>query len=227
MYRVDFKNKSTDDFQVVTKDIGRRKRANEQIDRYTSPYHNGELTVHTNKYDSYSRNMTFTSLDDSELSDIYKWLNGYGKLRTSIDPDGFFYASVIGEVEAVADGPILNDLSIEFSVEPFFYLDSGDSVVEVENGAVMTNLGSFQASPLITIYGEGDITLSINGKSVLLENVVDSISMDSLKLVCYRGNENMGRKMIGEYLFLEEGENEISYQGTVMKVEITPRWCEK
>jgi len=34
LYNIYFNNKSTADFYLITKDIGRRKRANEQIDQY-------------------------------------------------------------------------------------------------------------------------------------------------------------------------------------------------
>lgn len=227
MHNVYFKNISSDEFGLVTKDIGRRKRANEQIDRYSVPYRNGELVVHSGKYDSYIRPMLFTVTDPSALPYIYDWLDGYGELRTDKDDGGFFLASVVGEIDHTADGPVLNELAIEFLVEPFFYLNGGDQPIELNAPADVYNKGTLASEPVITVYGAGDVDLTVNSQSVLLEGIVDVITMDTKNKLCYKNDENLGKQMKGQYIQLDKGVNTISWNGDVTKIEIIPRWCER
>ena len=227
MYNIYFNNKSTTDFYLITKDIGRRKRANEQIDQYPVPYRNGDLIIHSNKYNSYTRPMLFTATEPLALPAIYEWLDGSGELRTDLDKGGFFLTSVIGEIDQQPDGPILNELAVEFLVEPFFYLDSGTQKVELTGTTTLINRGTIESEPLITIYGSGDVDFNVNSQIVTVLGIVESITMDTKNLVCYRGNENEGRKMNGEYIRLDKGANAISWTGNITKIEIVPRWCER
>lgn len=227
MHNVVFKDKSTLDFSLVTKDIGRRKKAEEKIERIPIPFRSGDLVVHTGEYESYERQMTFASLDDRELSDIYEWLDGYGKLRTGQDEGGFFYASIIGEIDRTPIGPLLNELTITFLVEPFFYLDSGEQVINLTKSSTLINQGTRESEPYIKVYGTGDITLEVNSQAVQLTGVENNIVMDTKRLICYRDTLNMGRKMTGDYITFDKGENNIKWTGNVGKVEIVSRWCDK
>ena len=227
MHNVYFKDESTHNFPLVAKDIGRRKRANEQVDRYTVPYRNGELVIHSGKYDSYERPMLFTLTNLETLSDIYEWLEGYGELRTDMDEGGYFNASVLGEINLTPDGPVLNELAVNFLVEPFFYLDSGNELIELTGLTELQNEGNVESEPVITVYGVGDVDLTVNSQSVLLRGIEESITMDTKLSMCYKSNTNQGRKMKGDYIRLEKGNNTISWNGNVTKVEIIPRWCER
>lgn len=227
MHNVYFKGKSTDEFGLITKDIGRRNKSKEQIERIPIPYRSGDLVIHSGSYESYSRQMVFTVMDNHLLPEIFEWLDGYGELRTDIDEGGFFLASVDEEVEQSPNGPALNDLSISFLVEPFFYLNSGKRVIELKTPKTLLNAGTTESDPIITIYGSGDIKLNVNSQFVSLKGVENSITMDSKNKMCYRDTLNMGKKMIGKYIRFNKGTNAISWTGNVTKVEIIPRWCER
>lgn len=227
LHNVHFKDKSTDDFKLVTKSIGRRKKSKEQIERFPVPFRNGDLIIHSRRYESYEREMEFTSMEPLELSSIYEWLDGYGKLRTDMDEGGFFLASVVDEVDRYPNGPVLNDLKVKFSVDPFFYLDSGDYLITISEPTTLINLGTMESEPLITIYGSGDVRLNVNSQFIDLQGIEQSLTMDSKNKVCYRDTLNMGKKMTGEYIRMDKGSNTISWTGNVTKIEIKPRWCEQ
>lgn len=227
IYDVYFKDKSTHDFDLFTKDIGRRQKAEEKIERIPVPLSSGDLVVHTGEYESYIRQMVFTSKNPHELSEIYEWLDGYGVLKTDQDEGGFFFASVIGEVVQNPNGPDMNDLIVDFLVEPFFYLNSGSRTFELVKETTLINMGSLESRPLIKIYGNGDIKLEVNSQAIQLNGVEESITMDSKLKMCYRDTLNMGRKMIGKYIKFEKGSNTIRWTGNVDKIEVIPRWCDK
>lgn len=227
MYDVEFKGQSTRDYKLFTKDIGRRKKSEEIIEIDDIPLRSGSLVTHTGKYKSYTRQMRFVSEDPNELPHIYNWLDGYGKLKTEHDEGGFFLASVVGGVDRKPDGPFLNELTIEFFVEPFFYLDNGDELHTFSEPFTFYNLGAIESEPFIKIYGNGEIVLNVNSQFVRLKNVVESITMDTKRKICFRDTLNEGRKMQGEYITFKKGENNVTWTGEVSKIEVIPRWCDK
>ncbi|GEQ32153.1 hypothetical protein B795N_00350 [Marinilactibacillus psychrotolerans] len=226
MYNVWFKDKSALEFPLVTQEIGRRQKAEEEVDVIEVPYRNGPLLVHTGFYKGYERPMTFVVRDTDYTKRILAWLKGRGKLRTDIDPLGYFRVSILSEISVEPLSPTLDTVSFSFSVDPFFYLDSGDRELTLTKPTALFNPGTHYADPIITIYGSGNIRLNVNSEFVSLTNVTEKITMDSELKVCYRDTLNMGRQMTGEYLTLREGMNSISWEGSVTKVEITPRWRE-
>ena len=227
MYNVFFKDKSTHDFPLLVTDVGRRQKAAEQIEQFEVPYRNGALTIRSDRYDSYKRKMKMMCTDTDAIGGINEWLDGHGILRTDLDNGGFFIADVISGLD---NGKYLRDIdtfSVEFSVEPFFYLDSGEIMITSTAAFSLINPGNIYSQPLITVYGSGDITLNINSQFVQLTGVETSITMDSKLALCYRDTLNMGAKMTGEYILMDTGTNNIELTGSVTKIEITPRWREK
>ena len=227
MYNVFFKDKSTHDFPLLVTEVGRRQKAAEQIEQFEVPYRNGALTIRSDRYDSYKRKMKMMCTDTDAIGDINEWLDGHGILRTDLDNGGFFIADVISGLD---NGKYLRDIdtfSVEFSVEPFFYLDSGEIMITSTAAFSLINPGNIYSQPLITVYGSGDITLNINSQFVQLTGVETSITMDSKLALCYRDTLNMGAKMTGEYILMDTGTNNIEWTGSVTKIEITPRWREK
>ena len=227
MYNVFFKDKSTHDFPLLVMEVGRRQKATEQVEQFEVPYRNGPLTIRSDRYESYKREMKMVCTDKDAIGGINEWLDGHGVLRTDLDKDGFFIADVVSGLDY---GSYLRDIdtfSVEFSVEPFFYLDGGDSVLTLTAPGSIHNPGNIYSEPLITVYGSGDITLNVNSEFVKLTAVDSFLTMDSKLSMCYRDALNMGAKMTGNYLLLGKGLNAITWTGNVTKIEITPRWREK
>ena len=227
MYNVFFKDKSTHDFPLLVTDVGRRQKAAEQIERFEVPYRNGALTIRSDRYESYPREMRMVCTDKDAIGGINEWLDGHGILRTDLDKDGFFIADVVSGLEYENYLRDIDAFSVEFLIEPFFYLDSGEIMITSTAAFSLINPGNIYSQPLITVYGSGDITLNINSQFVQLTGVETSITMDSKLALCYRDTLNMGAKMIGEYILMDTGTNNIEWTGSVTKIEITPRWREK
>ena len=227
MYNVFFKDKSTHDFPLLVTDVGRRQKAEEQIEKIPVPYRNGYLTIRSDRYESYPREMRMVCTDKDAIGGINEWLDGHGVLRTDLDKDGFFIADVVSGLEYENYLRDIDAFSVEFLIEPFFYLDSGEIMITSTTAFSLINPGNIYSQPLITVYGSGDITLNINSQFVQLTGVETSITMDSKLALCYRDTLNMGAKMTGEYILMDTGTNNIEWTGSVTKIEITPRWREK
>lgn len=119
---------------------------------------------------------------------------------------------------------ILRHFSVTFTCTGLKYMASGLKPIEVINGMTLNNFGSYEAKPLIKIYGSGNITVTIGGKSFTINNVSSYVSVDSEIKECYKDSTNKGRDMAGDWPVLPIGLNTISWTGNITKVEITPRW---
>jgi len=221
-----FKDHSASEYGLIVTDIGRRQKAEEQIDTYAVPYRNGKLHIHSGTYNSYSRSVTFGVKDKTRRAEIYAWLTGSGVLQTSDDSGGYFNASVVSAIDVSRVSSRFDELKVTFEVDPFFYLDSGNTTVEYTTSPqTFTNPGTVESAPYIKITGSGAVTLTV-GETIVSLTIDDYLEIDSQLQVCYRDTVNKGDLMVGEFPTIPVGESGLSWDGTVTKVEIKPRWCE-
>lgn len=226
MLSVQFKDHRSDEFNLKVTDIGRRQRAEEQVDEYEIPYRNGNLIIHSNKYNSYKRDMEFVLKNKEKTSLINAWLTGRGQLRTSIDDGGFFYASVIGQIGIEKLSKLFNSFPVTFKVDPFFYLDAGQNEIILTTTSTIFNPGTVYSDPYIKIIGSGNVTLTINSNNYNFTGIDGYIEIDSELKICYKDTLNQGEKMSGDFPLLDVGNNYIAWAGTVTGIEIIPRWRE-
>lgn len=118
---------------------------------------------------------------------------------------------------------------VELTVRPYKYLIDSPNKEEVTISDTMFNPTLYSSLPIITIYGSGDITLTVNGIDFVVKGVVDHITLDSELMFAYKEvngiltSENL-KVYTKQYPYLKPAENVISWAGTVNKVEVTPRW---
>lgn len=226
MHTIQFRQVNDHDIGINCIDPGRRQRAQEQINTYPVPYSDYEPTEHTGKYLPYIRPMIFASKDKNNTASIYKWLTGYGKLRTSKDPGGYFKAHVISGYDVGRLSKNYDRMMVTFKINPpFFYLNSGDTPLPFTTSpAAINNPGTHDAEPLIKVTGSGNINLDINGKIIQLTGVADYIYIDSESQYVYKDTVNQGDKMVGDFPVLNPGVNNMAWTGTVTSIEFVPRW---
>ena len=84
------------------------------------------------------------------------------------------------------------------------------------------------SNPLIKVVGSGDVIVSINNQELILKGLEDEIEVDCEFMNAYKKiNEDvilLNNKMYSDFPILESGKNQISFEGNVSKIEITPRW---
>lgn len=115
--------------------------------------------------------------------------------------------------------------TVTFTCTGLKYLISGLEPIEItSSGMTLNNFWSYEAKPLLNIYGSGTITITINGSSFTIKNISSYVIVDSELKECYKDSTNKGKDMTGEYPVLLIGKNTISWTGTVTKIELTPRW---
>lgn len=165
---------------------------------------------------------------NNKCRQIKVWLNGdidNNKLIFS-DDDGYFYkvkyVKMNKDIERVLR--VLGRFTAVFVCEPFCYLEEGLDKITINKATSLYNQGTYKSEPILTLYGSGNITLTINNKNLYLTNVQDYITIDSVLKDCYKDTQLCNSKMLGDFPILIQGENIISWQGNVTKVEIQPNW---
>ena len=227
MLTLNFNGHVNTEFGIIVNDLGRRKKAQERLDTYDIPYRDGKLHILSGTYESYERKMTLSAKDKTRRAEINAWLTGSGKLITSDDPGGYFNATVTSPLDFSRVSKRFDQIEITFDVDPFFYLDSGDTAQEyTSNPQTIVNPGTVPAAPYIKITGSGSVVLTIGETAVSL-SIEDYLEIDSARQLCYRDTLNKGSSMTGKFPLIPVGSTGILWTGTVSKVEIIPRWREQ
>lgn len=147
------------------------------------------------------------------------------ELFYSADESKTYKVKQIKISETKTSSRIIRRFTATFICNGLKYMTSGlKAQIITTSGIVLNNFGTYEAKPMLKIYGSGNITVSINSSNFTIKNVVDYVAIDSEIKECYKDDINFGRNMTGDYPVFFIGKNTISWSGNVSKLEITPRW---
>lgn len=183
----------------------------------------GTLTATDGTFETYILQAEFVLKDISKIDKICSHFKGEGDLIFSNDLDRKFKAKVNNQIEF---SRIIRDLKrfvVEFEVQPFMY-EASPAILTLTEPTSILNVGTFESEPIITVYGQGDITLIINNLNIILNAVEEKITINSEALNAYNETLSLNNKMSGDFPIFNTGENTISWMGSVTRLEITPNW---
>ena len=117
----------------------------------------------------------------------------------------------------------------------WFYVSSGTAMnftlgeELTANQFSIINSGNTVAKPTMTIHGDGDVDLSLNGNQIFAINITNGeITINVAEMQAYIGEIFLNRYVTGNYdnLLLKMGKNTIAWTGNVSKIEIEQysRW---
>ena len=154
-------------------------------------------------------------------------VDGYATLSDSYDTTEFRKAAFSGGTEVdVAPFGQGGQFDLTFSCKPQRYLNSGETTQTFTANGTITNPTLFASSPLIRVTGYGSCV--INGTTITIINVFPYIDIDSDIMDCYYGTTNANEQVTfsgNDFPRLSSGSNTITItDGTITKIEITPRW---
>ena len=221
-----FKGKDSRDFGILISAAPEKVRAERRVEQITIPGRNGELTVDEGTYAPYVISVECSTRGSDRLDEIVAWLDGAGELILCTEPDKVFLASIYNKISVADMIYLYNSFLLQFRVQPFKYsVNAISDTLDLTAPTTIRNSGTVYSEPLITVYGSGDITLTVNGTGFPLYGVNESITIDSEMMEVFKGNANQNSKYGGvEFPRFEVGKNEISWTGNVQKVRIEPRW---
>ncbi|PHB90658.1 phage tail protein [Bacillus wiedmannii] len=186
------------------------------------PGRHGALTK-KGEYEDVLLSIKFNVLEHDNIKRLIRqakfWLLN-GKTLFFTDDD------VYRKIKNVEIGNIENEIEeygefeVSFTFDPFEYVITAP--IEIMQSDVVLNIGTFESEPRFEIYGSGDIKLTINDNPFLIQNVTNSVVIDSELLTAYSGTVPM--RTIGGFPIFQVGENTIQWSGKVNRIIIEPRW---
>lgn len=194
----------------------------------------GSLSEDLGTYKDITITVEFNFIDRKNINDkirkIAYWINNVNdnKLFFSDDLEYFYNVLKVNSGDIVRELSIKGSFNLNFICSPFKYLneENEESGIIIERPMnILSPSLSCDSQPILTIYGSGDITLTINGTDILLKSIDESIVINSEIQEAYSNTfENLNYKMYGRFPILKNGENIISWIGNVNKIEIIPNW---
>lgn len=119
---------------------------------------------------------------------------------------------------------ITSGTAMNFTLDVSVTNDNPSSSIEIRNS------GNTTSKPIITIYGAGTISLSLNGIEAFLLDMgsLNSITIDTALMEATNGGALVNRQVTGDYsnFILSVGNNVISWTGDISQIEIDnySRW---
>lgn len=191
---------------------------------------NGSLIVNKGYYEDIKKTFTLTTIEHFEEDEIPQMVQKIKDFLLNVEDNRLFYTyedryNIVKKVvvEDIATSlEKFGDVEVTFICEPFYYVEEYD-IERREELFTYTNKGDLESYPKITIYGVGDITLTVNDTKMEIGNVSMSVIIDSKLLMCYDENGIKNKEVTGNYPTLDIGENTISIDGSFNKITIEPR----
>lgn len=164
---------------------------------------------------------------------IAAWLAGDGELRFSDEPERVYRGRICTPMgrESMFLRFDAQKFSVEWICQPYRYKHlaaaDADDIAISTSGTTITNPGTCEALPLITVRGSGDITLTVGGSYLEIAGLTDGIVIDSETMDCFDLTQTAlmnGSVTMDEFPRLRIGPNAIAWTGSVTSVVVRPRW---
>ena len=185
-------------------------------------------------YSAYDKTLKIGLYGNYRIDDIISYFDSSGVVTFSNEVDKFYRYQIIEQID-FERLVRFRTATVKFHVQPFKY-----SRVETKKvfpigrddvtSVVVRNSGNTISRPIVTIEGEGNVSLYLNGKSILAINFGEdrSITIDTERMEAYNGNVLKNRHVVGDYdnFSLSAGLNTISWSGKIKKITLEnyTRW---
>jgi phage-related protein len=161
------------------------------------------------------------------LNEIAAWLTGLNWLTVSNRPGLRFRARLI---DAVTLTPLMEGFddrvfTLNFWCDPFAY-EAAPTVLTKTAPFQLTNPGTVFAEPVIELAATGDVTLTIGGKTISIDNAPGSVVIDVPAGLVYSGEVNLSVSASTDDwpLTIPTGTSAVSWTGSVTALTIRPNW---
>ncbi len=218
-------------------DLDIPSRAGQQAETLTIPGRVSPLLRIYPQRDAYSITVTLRILYNEDLSTVYNWLSGSGRLVFSDTPDRYYNVSACAVISSKRIGAAntIREIKIKLTCAPFAYAIANDPVELTSSPAQLQTIGTMYSEPLIELTGTGDVTLTVNGVTLEIKDVSGTVFIDVHTCQVYKLEYGAKTSILSattgwmEPLFLVPSDtavNIISWTGEVSVVKITKneRW---
>ena len=218
-------------------DIDIPSRAGQQAETLTIPGRVSPLLRIYPQRDAYSITVTLRILYNEDLSTVYNWLSGSGRLVFSDTPDRHYNVSACAGISSKRIGAAntIREVKIKLTCAPFAYAIANDPEGLTSSPAQLQTIGTMYSEPLIELTGTGDVALTVNGVTLEIKDVSGTVFIDVHTCQVYKLEYGAKASILSattgwiEQMVLVPSDtavNIISWTGEVSSVKITKneRW---
>lgn len=219
-----FNNRNSLDFDIVIDEewLPSIQDAEEEIEIIKVPGRDGCLTINKGRKEPINKKVLCVLLDESRKAEVKKWLKGEGNLILSNENDVYYYSRIIKPVEFRHHWNGGWEFEVELLCQPYGYLHSGGNLITINaKNTILHNPTDEISKPLIKIYGTGTVDLILNNK-IHKFNINEYVEIDSELMESYKDTSLV--TFTGDFPEFAPGQNTITWNGTVTKIEVIPRW---
>ena len=164
--------------------------------------------------------------DPSKIPKLCTWLKGSNKVTFAHRQGGFYYARIVNQIafEKILRGNPHRSFAVNFRCKPFWYAAGVPPITVSSSGTFITNPGSVESEPIVTVYGSGDVTLMMGMTITELFGISGSVTLDTPLMEAYSGVSSANSHMSGDFPILLPGTNAVSWSGNISRVVIQPNW---
>ncbi len=223
-----FKGINSKDKNIIINKMPPVVKPERRIELIEVPGRNGTLHIDQETYKSYVIQIECTLLERENLREIMAWLDGEGDLILSNEPDKFYKATIINQIDYTSIVNVLHTFPLQVELQPLLY--SNEIYTSTYNGLLKFNIDISDATakmkPIINLTGSGTINLTINNKTIVInldEN--DAIEIDCDLQIAYKGTQSANNKILGDLskIDLNPGINKVDIIGNYEQIQIKYR----
>ena len=224
-----FKGKKSTGMGLLLSSLPVVTKPKRKTNTVTIPGRNGTETQDLATYEGYSLSIGcgFENIKEVDIDRLWKWLDGSGDLILSTEPSKVYKARIDNSISMTDVYWVIADFLVQFDVEPFKYAvnPQNDLIKMTKKEMTLYNRGTYYAEPVITLYGSGDITVTINGRGYSCKNVEEFVTIDTPLQMIYKENENKNTAYQSrEFPIFQTDANTIVLSSNITKAEIQPNW---
>ena len=188
----------------------------------------GEIVGTTDYVSNATISCTFGVLSPDVMAvirDVKRWLRGTGALVISDSPGIYYKVLKINYGDISRELRRFGQFSVDFVCTPYEYVTQGNEALDADlySDGILHNPYD-GCRPIYIITGTGACVLTVNGNTMNAQ-VENSITIDTEKMLAYRGETSQNSAVAGNYdeLWLKSGDNSISVSSG-FTLQIIPNW---
>lgn len=228
IYTLTFNAETPEDHGVFLYDYPKISRAKQRYEVKTVAGAMGQLIEKESDvaYDNITIEVTLSVLHKKfsyRAEEVKNWLRGSGRLQLSDMTDRFYEVLLIEQGDVERDLRRYGRCKVTFICFPYEFMEDGERIFYPSQ---LLHNAYDVAMPVYTITGNGDCTITLNGKS-LTATVGESLTIDTRRMIAYkvRGGQQLNTAIRGDYenLWLPHGNLRLTATGG-FTVTIQPNW---
>lgn len=155
--------------------------------------------------------------------EIRKFFKGKKKLILSWNNEVYYKIKKIEISEISSELKKIGLFTVSFILDPYSYVIN-NNWIDITSTNVINNIYDVSL-PTLRLTGIGVINIYINETQIVLKEVNGTVIIDSDNMLCYTSDKiNFNENMTGYYPEIIEGENTLSFEGNITKIELLPNW---